>query len=221
MDAQIARRERMVQQQVAARGVDDVHVLAAMRAVPRERFVPDGLRDLAYEDSPLPIDAGQTISQPYIVALMLQAAGVAPGRKVLEIGAGSGYAAAVMAAIGAEVFTIERVPELAALAEKRLHDAGFEEVHVRLGDGTMGWPEAAPFDAILAAAGGPKIPEALVRQLAPGGHLVMPVGEQRDHQRLVRVTRDVDGELLHEDLGGVRFVPLIGRAAWDEATSVD
>ena len=154
-------RERMVERQIAARGVRDAEVLRAMRSVPREEFVDAPLREFAYEDAPLPIGAGQTISQPYIVALMIEAAQVRPGERVLEIGAGSGYAAAVMARIAGHVYAIERQPELARLAQERFDRLGFDNVTLKLGDGTRGWPEHAPFDAILAAAGGPDVPDVL------------------------------------------------------------
>src|SRR2546423_10838543 len=163
------QRERMVQRQVARRGVRDVRVLEAMREVPREAFVAEGMREFAYEDSPLPIEAGQTISQPYIVAAMIEAAEIQPGDRVLEIGAGSGYAAAVMSRIAERVYTIERHATLSRTAAARLKRLGYDNVEIRTGDGTRGWPEAAPFDAILVAAGGPAIPQTLKDQLDLGG----------------------------------------------------
>jgi protein-L-isoaspartate(D-aspartate) O-methyltransferase len=210
-----AERNRMVDRQLAARGVRDPLVLAAMRSVPRERFLPPELKEFAYQDAPLPIEQGQTISQPFIVALMTEGLCLAPGDRVLEIGTGSGYAAAVIARIAREVYTIERHEELAETARGRLAALGFDNVFVRHGDGTLGWPERAPFDAIVVAASGPKIPEPLLAQLAPGGRLVIPVGEDKALQRLVRVVRRADGRLEHEDLGDVRFVPLIGVEGWD------
>ncbi len=210
-------RERMVERQIAARGVRDADVLRAMRNVPREEFVDAPLREFAYEDAPLPIGAGQTISQPYIVALMIEAAQVRPGERVLEIGAGSGYAAAVMARIADRVYAIERQPELARLAQERFDRLGFDNVTLKLGDGTRGWPEHAPFDAILAAAGGPDVPEVLLAQLAPGGRLVMPVGSSREHQRLVVVRHTGDRRYEQSELGDVRFVPLIGEHGWQDA----
>lgn len=211
-------RELMVDRQIRRRGVNDDYVLEAMREVPREIFVPEGLQEFAYEDSPLPIEAGQTISQPYIVGLMIQAAGIRPGDRVLEIGAGSGYAAAVMSRIADQVFAIERHDALTDLARKRLQRLGYDNVELRTGDGTRGWPEAGPFDAILAAAGGPAIPQALKDQLDLGGRLVMPVGESQAEQRLVKVTRISASHFEEDDLGGVRFVPLIGEHGWPEVT---
>jgi protein-L-isoaspartate(D-aspartate) O-methyltransferase len=209
-----AQRERMVSRQVAGRGVADSYVLEAMREVPREAFVPAGLQEFAYEDSPLPIEAGQTISQPYIVGLMIEAADIRPGDTVLEIGAGSGYAAAVISRIAGKVHAIERHDELTRLAKARLERLGYDNVEIRTGDGTKGWPEAGPFDAILAAAGGPAVPQALKDQLAVGGSLVMPVGDAQRSQRLVKVTRTAEGRFHQEDLGDVVFVPLIGEHGW-------
>jgi protein-L-isoaspartate(D-aspartate) O-methyltransferase len=214
------QRERMVQRQIADRGIRDPYTLAAMRQVPREEFVAPSLREFAYEDSPLPIEAGQTISQPYIVALMIAEAGIRPGERVLEIGAGSGYASAVMAAIARQVYAIERVPELATLARERFERLGYDNIEVRVGDGTRGWPEAAPFDAILAAAGGPSVPDALLQQLAPGGRLAMPIGSTRDQQRLVLVTRTGTDRFVQKELGAVRFVPLIGEHGWRDDAPV-
>ena len=214
MDAWADRRERMVERQVERRGIHDPRVLEAMRRVPREAFVDDAMREYAYEDSPLPIEAGQTISQPYIVALMVEAAGLGPGDRVLEIGAGSGYAAAVMASIADEVYAIERQPVLADQARERFERLGYENIRLREGDGTRGWPEAAPFDAILAAAGGPEVPGVLLQQLAIGGRLVMPVGEQ-SQQRLVKVVRTSEHAFeTRPSLGDVRFVPLVGEHGW-------
>lgn len=209
-------REAMVRTQIEARGIRDGAVLAAMRAVPREAFLPAGLGEFAYADHPLPIGAEQTISQPYIVALMTEALGLRGGERVLEIGAGSGYAAAVLGRIAAEVYTVERHGELAEAARARLGALGFDNVHVLHGDGTLGWPEHAPYDAIIVAAGGPEVPRALVEQLKPGGRLVIPVGEDRSLQHLTRLTRERDGSLRREDLGGVRFVPLVGAQGWRE-----
>lgn len=213
-------REAMVERQLARRGVRDSYVLNAMLEVPREIFVPQGLQEFAYEDSPLPIEAGQTISQPYIVGLMAEAAEVRPGDRVLEIGAGSGYAAAVLSRIADRVYAIERHEELSQQARDRLQHLGYDNVEIRTGDGTHGWPDQAPFDAILAAAGGPAIPQGLKEQLDIGGRLVMPVGETQDEQRLVKVTRINATHFDEEDLGAVRFVPLIGEHGWaDEAAA--
>ena len=209
-----ARRETMVREQIAGRGIDGRRLLEAFREVPREEFVPDEVRELAYEDGPLPIEAGQTISQPYIVALMIAAAEVAPGDRVLEIGAGSGYAAAVTSRIAEEVVAIERHPELVALAGRRMERLGYRNVRILQGDGTGGLPEEAPFHAILCSASGSHVPEALRRQLAPGGTLVMPLGEPDSVQKLVKVTRRGADEFDEEDLGPVRFVPLIGAHGW-------
>jgi protein-L-isoaspartate(D-aspartate) O-methyltransferase len=209
------QRLRMVERHLRARGVRDSRVLAAMARVPREALVPPGLAEFAYEDTPLPIAAGQTISQPYIVAHMTEALRLGPTDRVLEIGTGSGYAAAVLAEVAGEVFTVERHPELADSARLRLAELGYQNVHIRCGDGTLGWPEHAPYQAIVVAAGGPELPGALLQQLAIGGRLVMPVGPARV-QELVRVTRRGPREFTREDLGPVQFVPLIGAAGWAE-----
>ncbi|MBX3561661.1 MAG: protein-L-isoaspartate(D-aspartate) O-methyltransferase [Sphingomonas sp.] len=206
----------MVARQIAARGIVEPHLLAAMRAVPREAFVPAEMADLAYEDGPLPIGAGQTISQPYIVALMIEAAGVKPGDRVLEIGAGSGYAAAVMGGIAAEVIAIERHGELAGQAAERLRRLGHANVEIVEGDGSAGWPARAPYDAILAAASGRHVPPALRDQLGVGGRLVMPLGAPGEAQELVRVECVGISEFRQDSLGAVRFVPLIGAAGWRE-----
>jgi len=204
----------MVRSQVSARGIRDPAVLRAMREVAREAFLPPELAEFAYRDSPLPIACKQTISQPYIVALMTAALALRPGDRVLEIGTGSGYAAAVLSRVARQVYTVERHEELAAAAAARLRELGYANVSVLHGDGTLGWPEHAPYDAIVVAAGGPGVPEALLDQLAPGGRLVMPMGESRDLQTLIRVTRRADGGLDREDLGDVRFVPLVGVDGW-------
>ena len=209
-------RERMVERQLAARGVDDPFVLDAMREVPREAFVPEGLQEFAYADTPLPIDAGQTISQPYIVAYMIEAAELRPGDRALEVGAGSGYAAAVMSRIAQRVYAIERHARLAEAAAARLQRLGYDNVEVVAGDGSRGWPEAAPFDVILVAAGGPAIPQALKDQLEIGGRLVIPVGDDVLDQRLVKVTRASATHFEEDDLGPVMFVPLIGEHGWHD-----
>jgi len=209
-------RERMVTTQIEARGITDPLVLEAMRAVPRERFVPAAMARFAYDDGPLPIGEGQTISQPYIVAVMTQAAGLKPGARALEIGTGSGYGAAVLSRIAAEVYTVERVGALATEARDRLARLGYGNVHVLEGDGTLGWREHAPYDAVVVTAGGPRVPPALLSQLAAGGRLVMPVGPGGRHQRLVRVTRTDSQEYRYEDLEEVAFVPLIGAEGWTD-----
>ena len=207
-------RERMVKRQIASRGVRSAPVLDAMRKVPRERFLPRGQGVFAYDDSPLPIGDGQTISQPYIVAYMAESLALEGGEKVLEIGTGSGYAAAVLAEIAAEVYTIERIEGLATMARKILDELGYSNVHVRCGDGTLGWPEEAPFDGIVVAAGGPDVPDTLKHQLKTGGRLVIPIGRSKAYQQLVRVTRVAEDEFKAEDLVPVRFVPLVGEEGW-------
>lgn len=206
-----AAREQMVAQQIAARGITDAQVLAALRAVPREAFVPAGERAYAYDDHPLPIGDGQTISQPYIVALTTEALGLTGGERVLEIGTGCGYAAAVLARIAAEVHSVERIEALAAQARDHLAALGIANVHVHCADGTLGWPDAAPYDAIAVTAAGPEIPAALKAQLAPGGTIVMPVGDRHGPQVLLRWARGADGREQVESLCDVRFVPLLGR----------
>ena len=209
-------RRRMVEQQIEARGVSSPEVLAAMAKVRRERYVPSNLGEFAYEDTALPIEKEQTISQPFIVAFMVEALQLRGGERVLEIGTGSGYAAAVLAEIAGEVWTIERIQRLARTAAERLQNDGYDNVHVRCGDGTRGWPEAAPFDAIVVAAGGPTVPPSLRRQLAIGGRLVLPVGEVIGLQKLVRVTRVGSDDYRTEELVDVRFVPLVGAEGWRE-----
>jgi protein-L-isoaspartate(D-aspartate) O-methyltransferase len=209
-------RALMVERQLKARGIGDSHVLAAMGEVPRERFVPERLAEFAYEDGPLPIGEEQTISQPYIVALMIEAAGIEPGDRVLEVGAGSGYAAAVLSRIAGEVYAIERHETLAREAQQRLLELGYDNVAVIAGDGSGGLPDKAPFDAILVAAGGDKVPEPLKRQLKVGGKLVVPVGGE-SLQTLLCVTRTGEETWEEHDLGGVRFVPLIGaHGRWED-----
>ena len=209
-------RMKMVEQQIKARGVRDELVLTAMSKVSREAFVPGKLRQLAYTDRPLPIAADQTISQPYIVAYMVEALDLKGGEKVLEIGAGSGYAAAVLAEIADQVYTIERIGQLAERAASALIDQGYENVHLLHADGTRGWDEFAPFDAILVSAGAPSVPESLKAQLATGGRMVVPVGEHATAQELIRITRRENGQFDREDLADVRFVPLIGAEGWEE-----
>lgn len=217
MTASETQRAAMVEHQITARGISDAALLDAMRAVPREAFVPEALREYAYADSPLPIEAGQTISQPYIVALMIEAARIGPGDRVLEIGLGSGYAAAVMSRIAGRVYAIDRHDELTTLARERMAQLGYANVEIRTADGTAGWPENAPFDAILVAAGAPDLPAPLCRQLAAGGRLVIPVGDV-DEQRLMRVTRTAKDSFDREDLGAVRFVPLVGAHGWRDGS---
>jgi protein-L-isoaspartate(D-aspartate) O-methyltransferase len=203
-------REGMVERQIFRRGIEAPSVLTAFRSVPREAFVPEAMREFAYEDGPLPIGEGQTISQPYIVALMIDAAEIPPGGRVLEVGAGSGYAAAVMSRIAGEVFAIERHEPLAQAAAERIDALGYDNVAIIRGDGSLGLPDEAPFDAILVSAGGDHVPEPLKRQLTTGGRLIVPVGGE-EMQSLLCVTRTGEHTWEEHDLGGVRFVPLIGR----------
>jgi protein-L-isoaspartate(D-aspartate) O-methyltransferase len=210
-------REAMVERQLRSRGIAEKTILDAFLAVPREAFVSDEYAHLAYGDHPLPIEAKQTISQPYIVALMIQAAGIKPGDTVLEVGAGSGYAAAVISRIAERVIAIERQHELVEVARERMQRLGYDNVEIVEGDGTKGWRDEAPYDAILAAASGSHVPRPLVEQLAPGGRIVMPLGDPGWVQELVKVTKQEDGILKQENLGGVRFVPLIGEEGWSDA----
>jgi protein-L-isoaspartate(D-aspartate) O-methyltransferase len=215
-------RERMVKEQIAGRGISDPRVLAALGKVPRERFVDAAVRDKAYDDRPLPIGFGQTISQPYIVARMAMLARLAGEERVLEIGAGCGYQTAVLAELCREVWAIEIIDKLAAEAARRLRDLGYDRAHVECFDGTHGWPEHAPYDAIIVAAGAPRVPVMLLAQLGPGGRLVIPVGP-RENQRLVVVSRQRSaatglgqGEGEYETTYDipVRFVDLTGRYGW-------
>jgi len=212
-----AEREAMVERQLRRRGITEPDILDAFRAVPREEFVSMEQAHLAYGDHPLPIEAGQTISQPYIVALMIQAAAIKPGDRVLEVGAGSGYAAAVMSRIADQVFAIERHQRLAESAQQRLLDIGYSNVAVLAGDGSLGLPDKAPFDAILVAAGGPSIPEPLAKQLEIGGRMVIPIGSDQKSQVLIRVTRTSKG-FETENFGPCAFVPLIGSHGWSGKT---
>lgn len=214
-------REEMVARNIAGRGVCDELVLEAMRKVPRELFLPERLREFAYDDSPLPIAGEQTISQPYIVAFMAEALMLSGGEKVLEVGAGSGYAAAVLSEIAADVYTVERLGQLAEQAAARLAGLGYDNVHVLHGDGTRGWPEHAPYDAIVVAAGGPEVPASLKEQLKIGGRLVIPVGADQRTQELVRVTRVAEDQYRSEDIADVRFVPLIGEQGWPGAPGAE
>ena len=210
------RKERMLSEHLLARGIRDAAVLRAMREVPRESFLPPEMARLAYEDSPLPIEAGQTISQPYIVAYMIEALELSGKERVLEIGTGSGYAAAVLSRCAAEVYTVERIPLLADGARNRLQSLGYSNVKVLHADGTLGWREQAPYDAIVVTAGAPEVPAELLEQLGPGGRLVIPVGPSQHLQNLVRVRRLPRGDFRREHLCAVRFVPLIGEQGWDD-----
>jgi len=207
-------RERMVETQIAARGVHDERVLEAMRKVPRHLFLDEALRDQAYSDHPLPIAEKQTISQPYIVALMTESLELNGEEKVLEIGTGSGYQTAILAELADRVFSIERYPDLAYRANSILQKLGYGNIIVRVGDGSLGWPDDAPFDGIIVTAGTPKIPQPLVDQLKMGGRLVVPVGD-RFGQDLILVRRVAEG-IKKTNLGGVRFVNLVGKWGWKE-----
>lgn len=206
-------RERMVREQLVTRGITNSAVLAAMQKIPRHLFVQEALQAQAYEDHPLPIGYGQTISQPFIVALMSQIINAEPGMKVLEIGTGSGYQAAVLAEMGLDVYTVERIPELHQHARQLLRDLGYTKVRTKLDDGTMGWPLAAPFDRIIVTAGGPGIPEPLADQLADPGIMAIPVGSSRREQELY-LMKKLDGVLSYENYGRVAFVDLVGNHGW-------
>ncbi|OLC08657.1 MAG: protein-L-isoaspartate O-methyltransferase [Gemmatimonadetes bacterium 13_1_40CM_66_11] len=213
-------RTRMVMRQLASRGIRDPRVLTAMRWAPREWFLPPHLAGDAYSDAPLPIGNGQTISQPYVVALMTERLEPRRTHRILEIGTGSGYQTAILAYLAAsgKIFTIERLPDLLVEAEERFRRLGLTNIETRLGDGAAGWPEEAPFDGIIVGAAAPRIPEPLTAQLAPGGRLVIPVGDLAS-QELVILERSPQGELLQRHAGGVRFVPLISRLAFTEEPS--
>jgi protein-L-isoaspartate(D-aspartate) O-methyltransferase len=202
-------RNRMVEEQIAARGIRNARVLDAMRAVPRHEFVPGAYVRQAYEDSPLPTSSGQTISQPYIVALMTELADPRPEHRVLEVGTGSGYQAAILGKLVREVYTIEIVPELARTATERLQRLGLKNVQVRQGDGYLGWPERAPFDSIVVTAGAREVPKPLVEQLKPGGRIVIPVNNSTGDQTLQVIEKTGDGNVRVRDVIPVRFVPLV------------
>jgi protein-L-isoaspartate(D-aspartate) O-methyltransferase len=208
------QREQMVESQIISRGITNEATLAAIRQIPREEFVPDNVVEFAYEDCPLPIEDGQTISQPFIVALMIEALELQATDRVLEIGAGSGYAAVVLSRIAAEVYSIERHSQLAQLAQERANRLGYDNVRIIHGDGTRGWDEFAPYDAIVVAAGGPDVPQTLLEQLKIGGRLVMPVGDEPRSQDLVRIRRTGEHDFEQDSLGRVQFVPLIGSEGW-------
>ena len=198
-------------QHLIGREALDPRVMQAIAEVPRDRFVPDNLRKAAFDNGPLPIGHGQTISQPYIVALMTDLLRPVAGHRILEIGTGSGYQAAILSRLCERVYTVERVPELGEAAARRLQSLGYHNIETRIGDGYAGWPEHAPYDGIIVTAAAPFIPPALVEQLAPGGRLVIPVGEMYGHQELLLVQKDADGTLHQKDILGVAFVPLVGR----------
>ena len=213
-EARLAReRERMVEEQLVRRGITDARVLAAMRRIPRHRFVDEGLAHSAYGDHPLPIGEAQTISQPYIVGLMSSLLRLAGQEKVLEVGTGSGYQTAVLGALARRVCSIERLPRLADRARGTLEALGVDNVWVRVGNGALGWPDQAPFDRILVTAGGPVIPPPLVSQLADGGRMVLPVGGPED--QVLTVVERVGSEIRTEAAGECKFVKLVGKYAWD------
>ncbi len=212
----LEERTRMVDVQLAGRGISDLRILDAFQTVPREAFLPENLAEFAYQDTPLPIAEDQTISQPYIVAATIDALDLHGHERVLEIGTGSGYAAAVLGRLAREVFTVERLESLANHAHECLVRLGYGNVNVLCGDGTLGWAEHAPFDAIAVAAGGPEVPRALLSQLAPGGRLVIPVGPDEASQMLMRITKEGEGRFREEPLVPVRFVPLIGEQGWPD-----
>jgi len=205
-------REKMVKEHIEGRGIKDPLVLQAMRKVPRHLFVDEALQNQAYADHPLPIGYGQTISQPYIVALMSQLLKPKPGLSVLEIGTGSGYQAVILAEMGMDVFTVERIKSLYLKAQKRFAELGYRNIRTKLDDGTLGWPEHAPFDRILVTAGAPALPKPLLEQLADPGTMVVPVGE-RKHQRLLRIIKN-EGQIKEEEMHPVMFVDLVGKFGW-------
>ena len=216
MDRYLKQRLKMVESQIRARGIRDPRVLKAMETVPRHLFVNEALRDQAYNDNPLPIDGGQTISQPYIVALMTEAMELKGTEKVLEIGTGSGYQTVVLAELAEHVFSIDRIASLASGARRLIESLNYFNVAIRVGDGTYGWREEAPFDAVIVTAGAPNIPKTLLEQLAIGGRLVIPAGG-RHSQVLIKLTRLSENlnDVKKEDLGGCRFVDLIGEYGWE------
>ncbi len=214
MNTLTERRDIMIRDHLQGRGISDPAVLRAMREVPREAFVDERFRLQAYDDRPLPIEDGQTISQPYIVAYMTEALELTATDRVLEIGTGSGYAAAILSRIVAVVHSVERLPGLALTARNRFEKLGYTNIVVHEGDGTLGWPDHAPYDAIVVTAGAPKLPQSLLDQLAIGGRLIIPVGKYTDLQVLIRARRVAEDDFSQEQLCGVRFVPLIGSEGW-------
>lgn len=213
-EAFTALRDQMVARQIEGRGIHDEAILQAMRTVPREAFVMDNYQQYAYDDTPLPIPGHQTISQPYVVALMIRALRLKSTDRVLEIGTGSGYAAALLGQLAAEVHTVERLRQLVTFARQNLTKIGCTNVFVHHDDGTLGWPDKAPYDAIIVAAGGPEVPQSLKQQLLIGGRLVMPVGSSERRQDLIFLTREGEKDFRRANLGAVAFVPLIGEEGW-------
>jgi len=215
----VNQREKMVSRQIEGRVIYDASLLSAMREVPREVFVSEKYQDYAYDDGPLPILENQTISQPYVVALMIEALGLKAGDRVLEIGTGSGYAAAVLSRVVSEVYTVERIAALVQFSRNNIASLGYDNVFVHSGDGTLGWPVHAPYQGIIVSAGGPRVPVNLKKQMAIGGHLVIPIGKEQRSQTLVRLTRVSDKEFKERKMGLVRFVPLIGKQGWEKEDS--
>jgi protein-L-isoaspartate(D-aspartate) O-methyltransferase len=207
-------RQKMVEEQLITRGIKDQAVIEAFKKVAREKFMLEKNRDYAYQDGAQSIDAGQTISQPYIVALMLQALKLGEEDRVLEVGTGSGYAAALLAEIAKKVYTIERIEQLAVQARKVLQELDYQNVEVKIGDGSLGWEEKAPYDAILVSAAAPYVPENMIEQLANKGRLIIPVGERGGIQQLKLITKKYNGKIKEESLEYVRFVPLLGEDSW-------
>lgn len=218
MEGFVKERQQMVDQQIRARGVTDTRVLEAMVSVPRHLFVPSGDRARAYQDCPLPIGLGQTISQPYVVAYMCEALALKTNAKVLDVGTGSGYSAAVLSELGGKVTGVERKPDLVELAKGNLDRAGYGSIEVHCADGSLGYPQDAPYDAIMVGAGAPATPDELQHQLTIGGHLVIPTGPSRRHQMLLRITRLSEDEFETQNLGEVSFVPLIGEDGWHDTS---
>ena len=206
-------RKQMVERQIVAQGVKDARLIAAMKKVPRHLFVPEALQYQAYEDHPLPIGDGQTISQPYMVALMTEALELKGGERVLEIGTGSGYQAAILAELCGKVFTVERIDKIARRARQTLDDLKYHNIAVRIGDGTLGWAEYAPYDRIIVTAGAPELPKAYWEQLAEGGRIAIPVGD-REEQSLIIIDKE-NGKEVRRDFGGCVFVPLLGKNGWN------
>lgn len=207
-------RKQMVEEQLIKRGIDDDLVLEAFKKIKREKFIPENNKKYAYADGAQLIAAGQTISQPYIVAVMLEALEVKKTDRVLEIGTGSGYAAALLAEIAAEVYTVERIEELAVQAEELLKELGYQNIRVKFGDGSLGWEKFAPYDSILVSAAAPYVPQNLIEQLSTGGKIVIPVGKRNEVQRLKVLTKKFNGKVKEKELEYVRFVPLIGEDSW-------
>lgn len=207
-------RSKMVKEQLIKRGIEDQAVINAFKKVEREKFMLEKNREYAYEDGAQIIEAGQTISQPYIVAVMMQALKLEENDRVLEVGTGSGYAAALLAEIVKEVYTIEKIEKLAVKAEKVLSELDYQNVEVKIGDGSLGWEENAPYDAILVSAAAPYVPENLIEQLNNGGRIIIPIGERGGIQQLKLITKKFNGRLKEESLEYVRFVPLLGEDSW-------